>query len=404
MNCRSCFWLCAFFLSVPLARADDPLDRVTDALSFSLFGDKVRTRISGMADAEAYAFDRPAPGLIDTDKSALFNPRLTLFLDLQAGSRVYAFAQGRLDRGFDPSDNNFQLRLDEYAVRVTPWEDGRLSVQAGQFATVVGNWTPRHLSWDNPLITAPLPYDHLTAVYDTEAPGSVFDFVNIHPDERYHYNPVIWGPSYATGLSVAGRLRQFEYAAEIKNTSLSSRPSAWSITDTGFDEPTFSGRLGYRPDMRWNLGVSASTGPYYLSPASPTLPLDASIGDFRQYVLGQDISFAWHRLQLWAEVFESRFEVPHVGDADTLAYYIEAKLGLTPRLSGALRWNQQFFSRIPDGAGGRTRWGDDLWRIDAALRWRFTAHMQLKLQYSLQHTWQSDDFSDLAAAQFTLRF
>ena len=36
-----------------------------------------------------------------------------------------------------------------------------LNVQAGKFATVVGNWIERYDSWNNPFITAPLPYENM---------------------------------------------------------------------------------------------------------------------------------------------------------------------------------------------------------------------------------------------------
>ena len=74
----------------------------------------------------------------------------------------------------------------------------------------------------------------------------------------------------------------------------------------GFEHPTFSGRVGVRPNEMWNLGFSASAGPYLLSEAAPTLPVGRSIGDYRELLLAQDASFAWHHLQLWAEVFETR--------------------------------------------------------------------------------------------------
>ena len=78
--------------------------------------------------------------------------------------------------------------------------------------------------------------------------------------------------------------------------------------------------------------------------AEPTLPPGRDIGDYREFVLGQDVSFAWRHLQLWAEFYEARFEVPRVGNADTFAYYyIEAKYKFTPQLFGAIRWNQQLF-------------------------------------------------------------
>ena len=34
----------------------------------------------------------------------------------------------------------------------------------------------------------------------------------------------------------------------MKNTALASRPESWSITQTGFENPTFSGRAGLSPE------------------------------------------------------------------------------------------------------------------------------------------------------------
>jgi len=397
--------LCLFACTVHALEIDDFFDRLDNALTITAFDGNLRARLSGTIDTEFYNFQQPAPGLIDSQIDNLFNPRLTLFLDAQLGSQIYFFAQSRLDRGFDPSDHGAQIRLDEYALRFTPWDDGRFNLQGGKFATVVGNWVPRHLSWENPFINAPLVYDNVTPISDKIAPASPLDFVHRFDNEKYQFNPVIWGPSYASGISLSGRLGRFDYAAEMKNASLSSRPESWNVTETGFDHPTFSGRVGFRPNQIWNFGLSASDGPYFRSEAEQTLPPGRSIGDYREFVLGQDAGFAWHHLQLWAEFYEARFEVPRVGDADTFAYYFEAKYKFTPQLFGALRWNQQLFSNIPDGAGGQVRWSQDLWRIDAAAGYRFTSHIQLKLQYSFQQeTTSPRNDNHLIAAQLTVRF
>src|ERR1700682_6622534 len=108
------------FCVTPETQAQDFLDRVDEALTFTALNGDVRTRVSGTLDLEAYYFSGPAPGLILTTSDALFNPRLNLFVDAQLGSSVYVFPQPRLDRGFDPSDHGAQLRFDEYAVRITP--------------------------------------------------------------------------------------------------------------------------------------------------------------------------------------------------------------------------------------------------------------------------------------------
>jgi len=265
---------------------------------------------------------------------------------------------------------------------------------------------PRHLSWENPFIDAPLVYENVTPISDKAAPASARAFIHgFEPSSKYEFNPVIWGPSYTSGISVSGRLGQFDYAAEMKNSSLSSRPESWSVTDTGFQHPSFDARLGLRPNQAWNLGISMSDGAYLRAEAERTLPRERDVGDYREFVLGQDISFAWHHLQLWAECYEVRFEVPRVGNADTLAYYLEAKYKITPQLFGALRWNQQLFGKISDGIGADVRWGRDLGRADIAAGYRFTPHSQLKLQYSFQHERSRAGGDDhLVAGQFTVRF
>ena len=389
-----------------LARGmDDLLDRLDDALTIHAWNDEVRARLSGTFDLEFYDFHQPPPGLISSDDNQLLNSRLTLNFDAQLGSKFYFFIQSRLDRGFDPNDGKAQIRLDEYALRFTPWEDGRLNIQVGKFATVVGNWNSRHLSWDNPFINAPLVYENVTAIYDSEAHSSPSDFLAGLVDAKYEYNPVVWGPSYASGASVAAKIGKFDLAAEVKNAALASRPESWDLGNEGLNHPTYSARLGWRPDAAWNIGISASDGPYFVSSATPTLPKGTGINDYREKVLAQDVSFAWRHWQLWAEFYEARFEVPRVGNADTFAYYLEAKYKFTPQFFGAVRWNQQFFDKVNDGAGGRLPWGANIWRTDIAAGYRFSAHTQMKLQYSFQHTEdRPDEITHSIGAQFTLRF
>src|SRR5213595_434500 len=183
------FSLCIFACTACAFDIDDALDRLDSTLTISGFQYNFRARLSGTVDLEFYNFQQPAPGLIDSEIDNLFNPRLTLFLDAQAGSQVYCFAQARLDRGFDPSDHGADVRLDEYALRITPWQDGRFTLQVGKFATVVGNWVPRHLSWDNPFINAPLVYENITAISDKAAPASPQDFVgSFEADAKYEFN------------------------------------------------------------------------------------------------------------------------------------------------------------------------------------------------------------------------
>lgn len=393
---------CLFFAILRAVAAEDFLDRVDEALTISAFHDQARIRLSGLLDLEYYNYAQPPPGLIRADGHDLFAPRLTTFVDAQLGPQFYFFAQSRLDTAFDPSDRGAQLRLDEYALRFTPWRDGRFTVQVGKFATIFGAWVERHLSWDNPFVNAPLPYETATLVSDLELPLTAQSFRAVPGFDKYEFLPVIWGPSYTQGVSVSGALGIFEYAAELKNAPISSRPETWN--DFNFNHPAIDLRLGLQPNEAWRFGLSAAEGPY-LRPDARPLESEGGIGDYRQYALGQDISYARGHWQVWLEVIESRFEVPRLGDADVFSYYLETKYQITPQLYGALRWNQEMFQSAPDSAGRSVAKAHDIWRAEAALAYRFTAHTQLKVQYSLiGGDFVSERMTSLFAAQFTVRF
>jgi hypothetical protein len=382
------------------------LDTAGEKLSLKTPKGVFASDLTVLLDLEGYYVDQRPPALLSANESFV-NPRASFFLDTMLGPHFYSFVQARLDRGFDAGAQDFDARLDEYLLRWIPLKEGQLNVQFGKFATVVGNWVQRHDSWQNPLITAPLPYENLTVVSDGAPPTSAADLFAERrlPDNKDEALPVIWGPVYATGGSVFGTVSKFDYAFEFKNAAISSHPYAWDPGTSQWQYPTFSGRLGFRPEPAWNHGVSFSLGPYLSADAQDHLPPGKSIANFNQITFDYDVSYAWGRLQLWSEWFLSRFEVPNVGNADVLTYYLEAKYRLTAGLYAAARWNQQLFGTVPDGMGGRQPWGNDMVRIDLALGYRFTRHLQAKIQYSFGHRDASlQQGEQLVAAQVTLKF
>jgi hypothetical protein len=405
----------ALALTLSAHASEEFFDRLADSLVFNPADGRIRARVSGMLDLEVYRVQAPAPGLIYTDSNTLFNPRLTLFLDAQAGEHIYFFAQARADRGFDPADRPLRGRLDEYAVRIAPWAGARFNIQAGKFATVVGSWVPRHGSWENPFITAPLAYEHVTAIWDTAAARSgntllAWGHVNTGSTAAEEYadkhlrSPIIWGPAYSSGVALFGDSGKFTGAIELKNAGLPLRPKGWDATRDSFDHPAVSARLAWQPNVMWRLGMSASSGSYLLPSAARTVAPGRDLGDYRQTLLAQEVSFAWHHWQVWAELFQARFEIPNVGDANVVSGYIEVKRRFTPMLAGAVRWNFQTPGSIPHG-GGTTKWGREAQRFDLAPSWRFSAHSQLKLQFSLQHEPGAPRrTSHMFAGQFTVRF
>ena len=89
----------------------------------------------------------------------------------------------------------------------------------------------------------------------------------------------------------------------------------------------------------------------------------------------------------------------------TVAYYVEGRLKLTPRLFAALRWNQQLFDSVESDAGDDRAWDRDVWRVDAALGCRLDRHLQGKIQYSYMHQRGAlQQGEQLVAAQLTFKF
>jgi hypothetical protein len=397
------FLRCLIFLLLwkMAANGQEFLDRLDEHLSWSSADNNIRARLSGTFDLEFYRFEQPPPGLIDADGRGLVNPRLSLFLDAQAGSTLYFFAQARIDRHFDPTDQGTQFRLDEYALRYTPWEDGRLSIEIGKSATIFGRWVNRHLSWDNPFVTAPLVYENALPIEDKEPPP--LPFTGHRQERKNEYLAEIWGPDYATGLTISGVASHFDYAFRVQNSALAARPESWNATEIGFDYPTITARVGYRPDESWNLGFSASDGAYFRPEAEPFLPPGRDIGDYHESVIAQDISFAHGHFQFWAEFHEARFEIPRLGDGESFGYFLEAKYKFTPQLFGAIRWNQQYFNDVSNGVGSQVQFAPDISRLETGLTYRFTEHLQAKLEYYPEFE-SGRDVSHNFALQVTVRF
>ncbi|EDY81431.1 hypothetical protein VDG1235_1049 [Verrucomicrobiia bacterium DG1235] len=364
-----------------------------------------RARLSGTLDLEYHSFEGSPPSLIDTTDNAHLQPRAILFLDIQAGKKIYAFGQARIDNGFDPSNGDREFRLDEYFIRYSPFGDDSLNLQAGQFATIVGQWQNRHLPWQNPLISAPLAYEQVTRITDNSS--FTYDFPGTEVSDKwlYNYNPIIWGPVYATGFAASGKRSKFEWAVEIKNAALTSRPEYWTLGYDDFDFPSYSARIAWKPDLRWTVGLSASEGPYFGPWQRSTLPRAWDPSRYKQTTFVVDASFEWRHLRIWSEFLQSEFLVPGTGYVDSSSAFVEASYKLDTRISIAARLNTQRFSSLENQWGASVAWGEDQNRIDLGATLRLSAYSQLQVEVDLRDNKTGlIDMGTHFSSRFTLRF
>lgn len=380
------------------------LDRLGERLTFASADGGPWLRLSSMNELTLYGAEEPVSGLLFSDETPLVAPRVSVVVDGGLGPRVTAHARINADRGFDPaSESGGEIRADEYFLQLDFLDAARGRLRVGKFATAFGGWVSRHLAWDNPLITAPALYEDMVTITDAAAPADAGAFLGRRgvPENKAAWVPVVWGPSYATGASLSAGVGSVDLTVEVKNAALSARPAAWDEWDPPTD-PTVTGRLGWHPDPAWVVGLSFSEGPYLRGAASATLPADTRLDDFHQRTAGFDLTYEHRRLQLWAELVRGRFDVPRVGRVEMLGGFVEARYKTAPRYWLAARWNQSWFDDAPELA---TDWDRDLQRLDLAIAYRHSAHVQGKLEYSLSDAAGGNvNGNHLVAAQLVLWF
>jgi hypothetical protein len=339
--------------------------------------------LSGLLDFEGHYVDQEPPGLIFGDDKLFVTPRLVLFLDALVAKEWYFFVQSRVDQGFHPLSKESDARFDEYFARYTPQSHPEVSFQVGKFATIIGGWVRRHDSWHSSFINMPLPYENVTTVSDR---GSIsadgFLARREVADIKKKWVPIIWGPAYTSGAAVLVDFSPFQLDVEVKNAAPSSRPYDWDKDTLDASHPTVAGRLGYTVSPALTHGLSLSYGPYLQDNPSQVVSILGSRGDYEQILTGYDVLYEYRHFSLLAEVWYTEFQVPHVGVAQSTAYFLEAVYQLTSSVATGLRWNQQFFGSVRDSVGVLRQWDDNAERIDTSLVLDVHRSAKVKFQYS----------------------
>lgn len=344
-------------------------------------------------DQTIWFYTQPPPDFLQSASNVLYAPAINLMGTATLGKAfdftVYAMAS----RGFDPTDESMEMILNEYFATVRPFESRVLSLRAGQFGTCFGQWNRRFLSFENPLIDAPVPYGWMTSVGDgTSVPanpgvGAQLGRKN-KADNVSAWNPVIWGPSYTSGISAFGVIpawdqAQFDWACELKNASLSSRPSEWQFWDRNLASPTVTARVGARPDARWKLGASFSRGSYLLSdPIARPGTTITNAGSYDQTTWGIDLSYAHQWFEVWSEFIWNTFDQPALGNLNSFSFFVEGRFNVATDMWLSARWNSQFYGEL----SGQT-WDNNVERIDVGGGVRLNDSFTFKVQMS--HTNES---------------
>ncbi|MBT4097468.1 MAG: hypothetical protein HOM68_02785 [Gemmatimonadetes bacterium] len=317
-----------------------------------------------------------------------FSPvRARLFADTEIADRFQVFMTILYDEGL----GHFEM---EGAYVVMPSVGGHeaMNLQIGKMATPFGRFAARSFATANPVIGTPLIYQYFSAIQGKVVPANVDQQLAWRHDRAtYRGQPTVYDACWNTGVQLFGSLPQLAYAVAVTRGTLSNPDAADN------DGVAVVGRVGLQPTMGWQIGASASYGPYLQQSAydAGLFTRSGDIEDYSQLVFGMDTQYSvWH-CEVIAEVLHSRWEVANVDEELSLwGGYVEASARLRPRLSWALRVGHMRYSDILASDGTSQAWDDDITRVESGLEFYLARQAHVKAVW--QHNrWANSAVSDV---------
>jgi hypothetical protein len=353
---------------------------------FSLFGG--RLSLAGEASGAYGTEDRGYFNNTDYGTNNLHLFRLDLSAELRLGAHFGAAADVRTDNLDTPRAYALYLRL-------RPWAERPLDVQAGQIPTVFGAFPRRRYLLDNPLIGTPLAYQYLTSMRH--------DFVPRNADELAARRGLGWlvpypeaDDSLAPGMPLVNA-EHWDTGAQIR-WGADPVQLAVSVTQGSLCDPRFhdnnsgkqvSGRVGWKPTTGLVLGVSAAVGPYLDRSVTDALP-PSQAGRYDQKALGVDAEWSHGYWIVRGELVWNAWEVPVLEEPvidsplEALGLMLEARYKILPGLYVAARFDRLAFSSIETSRGSLS-WDAPVTRVEAGVGYSIHRYVLAKAVYQYNH-------------------
>jgi hypothetical protein len=338
---------------------------------------------------------------------------LRLFrVDLSAEARLAQFASVLFDVR---SDNLKAPRVYALYLRVRPWHDRDLDLQAGLVPPVFGSFARRRYASDNPLPSIPLAYQYLTTLREDAVPANAEQMVAqrgrgwlvrypIGVTEPAPGVPLVNADRWDAGVELRVGVRPLSLAVAVTQGTLSYP----ELRDDN-DGKQLSARLAWTPSPSFVAGLSGASGEFLGYGVQAALPEPAP-GSYRQQALGVDLEWSAGQLILRGEAIFSSWKLPAVDPTriedplEALGLFVEARYKLRPGLYLASRVEHLTMAAIPI-AVGEQGWDAPVTRVELGAG--FSPRRRVLLKTSWQHNRRDGGRvpqSDLVAAQVLLWF
>jgi hypothetical protein len=265
-------------------------------------------------------------------------------------------------------------------VRVRPWKDHAIAVQAGRIPPVFGAFARRSYGANNPLIGYPLAYQYLTSLRPDALPATADDLLAMRARgwrANYPVGDLAPGPGvplvsayrWDTGVQMHASNDRLEGSLAITTGTLSNP----RVNDDN-NQPQVSGRVAWTPIVGLVLGASAAQGAFLTQSIENSVASLTPRARHDQQALGLDAEYSRGYWIVRGEMIQSRWHLPALaapridGPVGASAGFVETRCRITPRIFAAARADRLTFSRIRGErlfGGQPTPWDAPVTRLEA---------------------------------------
>ncbi len=312
-----------------------------------------------------------------------FNPaRVRLFADSRIDSTLSFISEILFDSGA-------AVRLQGAYAALQP-TFLPVEVQAGLIPFGVGLYPDRCYPEQNPLIAAPLLYQHHTLLRrNALAPPTVDSLLAVRRalGGQQGLNstpglPAVDEEWWDTGVAVRGGYTGIEYTLGITNGTVSNPRG---VESNGGKQVL--GRLSAHLTPAFALGTSYAFGPYLDRALTASLPAGHSLESYKQYLVAGDADFQLGHVEASGEIMRSTWEVTTRGleRVALTGAYAQVRVVVSPGFFVAGRGETMRFTKVTGSSGIATPWDANVERASGGFGYYLNHDALLKLDYQGTH-------------------
>jgi hypothetical protein len=321
----------------------------------------------------------------DYERNALRLFRLGVSADVRITDRISVLTEIR-------SENWDEVTPYALYVRVRPFRNRPIDIQAGRIPPTFGAFARRNYGSGNLLIGYPLAYQYLTAVRPDALPSSTDDVLQMRARG--------WRPSYplgsleiAPGLPLVTAFRwdtgvQARVGPESFNASVAVTNGTTSDPRTrdNNDGKQIAGRVQWRPAAALSAGLSAARGAYVADAALASVTLLSGANRSTQQAIGIDAEVSRDHWMLRGEAIWNHWQVPTLSrNLAATSAFLEGSYKVAPASFVAARIDRLSFNRV-SGSRETSTWDAPVTRLEAGIGYYIRRNLLAKGTY--QHNWR----------------